>query len=82
MQTTHPDSRSGSLKKDISAWAAQANFFKLEIIETSRGDTDDKSGKVEFIAFYHDLNGINELHELSSFKKFQGKWFYVNGIVY
>ena len=82
VKTTHPEFRSGNLKKDISDWAEQVNFFKLEIISSSRGDIKDKSGKVEFIAFYHDRNGINKLHELSSFKKIKDKWLYLNGIIY
>ncbi len=81
-QTTHPEFRSANLKNEISDWANQVNFFKLEIASTSRGGMEDKSGKVEFIAFYHDRSGINKLHELSSFKKFKGKWFYLNGIIY
>lgn len=82
VKTTHPDTRRGKLKNDISTWAEQVNFFKLEIIGSVRGGSEDKSGKVEFIAFYRDSHGINKLHELSSFKKFKEKWYYLSGILY
>ena len=55
------------------------NWFRLEILAKSQqGD----QGWVEFNAWYHDPQGLEQvLHEKSVFQRSAGRWFYVGGEV-
>lgn len=54
---------------------------KLEIISVKKGGIKDDKGRVEFNAFYIESNKTFVMHEVSRFKKFGGKWFYVDGVI-
>jgi len=78
-ESLHPDHRTDFDEKTTREWAESSEWHKLEIVSTIEGGAEDKEGKVEFIAAYSD-KGINkEHHELSTFKKVDGKWYLVNG---
>ena len=57
-------------------------FTKLEIINTSQGDTDDETGTVEFIAKYtlDNHSEIHQHHENSYFIKQRHRWVYVDTV--
>ena len=77
--TTHPDKREKDLARELDKTIWNPAWRKLEIVSQSKGGKDDKTGKVEFIATYS-LNGEKcELHEKSRFRRFKGKWMYVDG---
>ena len=78
-RTTHPERRNSSLHGEISAWAAQVEFTGLKILAVYQGQTDDKRGKVEFIADYRHRQQAAQLHELSRFRRYQGEWVYFDG---
>ena len=77
--TTHKEKRSPSLLDDIQLWITQPNWLGLEIIKCSNGQSNDKVGKVEFIARYSLKGEEKQIHELSRFKRYQGKWCYLDG---
>jgi len=78
-ETTHPDTRSSDLRKQLEETIHAVNWKFLRIIETSKGGKDDKVGKVEFVADYF-LNGEpQELHERSRYKRYKGAWRYLDG---
>ena len=77
----HPDHRKDFDEKTTSAWAESSEWHKLEIVKTIAGGAEDKEGKVEFIATYTDKGIKRDHHELSTFKKEDGKWYLVNGEV-
>lgn len=56
--------------------AANTRWLQLEILKSS--ETSDE-GSVEFVATYHVDNEFFEMHELSSFIKEDGRWFYTTG---
>lgn len=71
MQTTFPSKRFEHDAADMQEWGEQNTWNKLEIVATP-----DKN-LVEFKAFYTDKKGKEQLHhELSTFKKQDGKWYY------
>ncbi len=58
-------------------------FTHLEILNTTKGDVNDETGTVEFIASYilkNDTENANILqhHENSYFIKHKNRWVYVN----
>jgi SEC-C motif-containing protein len=61
-------------------WATTSEWKKLEIIKTTQGSAEHSSGVVEFKAYYADQEGNDFCHhEVSDFKKEDGKWYYVDG---
>ncbi|PCJ63016.1 MAG: zinc chelation protein SecC [Planctomycetota bacterium] len=54
-------------------------WVSLEIINTKRGNVNDRTGYVEFKATFEIDGNKTTLHENSKFKKEQGRWYYVNG---
>ena len=79
LTSLHPESRSDYDEKSTRAWAESAEWHKFEILETSGGRAEDVEGQVEFAASYSE-NGIEkEHHEISSFKKEDGSWYFVSG---
>lgn len=77
--TTHPDQRQPDLKARIEATIHEVNWQFLTIVSSSKGTKDDKVGKVKFIADYFVGNESHQLHEHSRFKRFKGRWKYVDG---
>ena len=77
--TTHPDERHEKLTRDLGRNIWDFNWRKLEIVNQSKGSKDDKRGKVEFIATYSVAGETHQLHEHSRFRRFKGKWMYVDG---
>jgi SEC-C motif-containing protein len=82
VKTTHPKSRQGFNREAHQEWADTSEFFKLEIIKASQvGD----SGLVEFKAHSKKKGDakdeIDVHHEVSSFRRDKGTWFFLNGKV-
>jgi SEC-C motif-containing protein len=79
VKTTHPDKRTANLHQEISDWADQSKFYRLEIISTWQGLATDKTGKVEFIAHFRLQNKEQQLYEISRFKRHRKNWVYLDG---
>lgn len=79
VETTHPDTRTPTLTRELDDTINDVNWSKLTILNTSKGGKDDKVGKVEFAAEYYLENEPHELHELSRFRRYKGAWKYLDG---
>ncbi|MDB4657818.1 YchJ family metal-binding protein [Verrucomicrobiales bacterium] len=79
VETTHPDTREPQLKMELESIIHQANWSFLTILSTTRGEKEDKRGKVEFSAKYYVDGEQYELHENSRFKRYKGMWKYLDG---
>lgn len=78
--STHlEDSRDDVDREAAEAWAKNAEWLGLEIVEAVDGGADDDDGVVEFIAKYRAADAEHTHHERSTFKKVEGKWYYVDG---
>ncbi len=78
VDTTHPDTREKGLRKELAKTIHQVNWSFLTILGSSKGQKDDKTGKVEFVADYFVNGEPFELHELSRFKRHKGMWKYLD----
>lgn len=79
-QTTHLKTRSEHNLNDITSWAEENSWNKLEIISTEHGNVNDHQGIVEFKAYFTDTKGKAQVHhERSTFLKEEGQWFYLDG---
>lgn len=80
------DTLTGEAKRNFDEaaakkWADDSEWLGLKIVNTEAGGPSDEQGTVEFIARYK-LKGnetVIDHHELSSFRKEGGKWFFVAG---
>ena len=79
VDTTHPDTREPGLRKDLQKVVPQANWAGLKVLATSKGGREDKVGKVEFHARYFVQGEMQELHEVSRFRRYKGVWKYLDG---
>lgn len=79
---THHESTRGELDMEgVKSWALNSEWLGLEIRETDKGQEKDSEGKVEFKCKFN-YNGQEQTHhELSSFIKEKGEWFFVDGVL-
>jgi len=75
----HPDHRKGYDEKATRKWAQGSQWHKLEIIGTKGGSEGDTEGTVEFVATFTEGGARRKHHELASFKKEVGNWYFVTG---
>lgn len=80
LNSTYTSQRHLYTQKSLRDWAEKSQWLKLEIVSTIKGQKHDNSGLVEFKAYYHE-NGIAKIHhELSTFIKKDGYWYFESGI--
>ncbi len=77
---THHESTRSELDMDsVKNWATNSEWLGLEIRETEMGSEKDAEGKVEFKCKFI-FNGQEQTHhELSTFVKEKGQWYFVDG---
>lgn len=79
MKSHHISTRPVKEKEEIKNWAQSVKWMGLSIINTIKGQINDKEGMVEFKALYMDKGQLQAIHEKSLFRKEKGMWFYVSG---
>lgn len=66
-------------RKGVEEWSRNAEWDSLEIVATEKGGPDDEKGLVEFIAKYREKEEAKAHHELATFVKIKGSWFFDDG---
>ena len=74
--TTDPQTRDKIDEDANREWAERAQFQKLEILSSEEKST---KGLVEFKAYYNIDDEDYIHHELSTFRKQDGEWFFKSG---
>ena len=74
-RTWHPKFRPARVELEPTEWTG------LRIMRTSAGLEGDSEGVVEFVATWRDGAGEHAMHEVSSFERRAGRWFYTTGEV-
>jgi SEC-C motif domain protein len=71
-------------KAEALKWAESSEWLGLEIKSTKKGNSEDNTGTVEFIAHYKDKNSGTVLrhHETSLFNKQTGEWRFKEGQIH
>jgi SEC-C motif-containing protein len=78
-ESTHPDHRQDQSRKSIQKWAEQSEWLGFEILSVSGGAAADEEGRVEFVATYREKGTRKRHHELATFKKKDGDWYFYDG---
>ncbi len=75
----HPGHRASFDETGSRAWAERAEWHGLEILKTVKGGPDDQEGTVEFVASFTEGGARQQHHELSSFGRAGGAWYFMTG---
>ena len=68
-------------RKATEDWSKTSTWHGLKILRTEKGTENDDEGIVEFEATYTQ-KGIRDVHhETGAFKKIDGEWLYVEGMI-
>lgn len=76
--TWHPQTRSPSLKSDISGSFGATSWLGLTVYEATAGH-DENEAFVSFVARFEEQGEENAIIERSRFLKENGQWYYVDG---
>lgn len=77
--TYNPEELEQFDEEGITRWAKESEWKGLEIRQVQKGLASDSEGQVEFIAKYA-IGGVQQNHhEISEFKKIDGRWYFMDG---
>lgn len=91
VQTWHPSQRALNSAADIAAFASQAHFVQLQVIQSTLQTPEifkqpvepthgaSSVGYVEFVARFIQAEKLHQLHEISRFVQEHGRWYYLDG---
>lgn len=79
LNTHAPETRNQVDRKATEQWSKASEWQGLEIVKIEGGGPEDQTGKVEFIARYTRDGVTHAHHELSDFKRIDGRWYFVDG---
>ena len=75
-ETHHPETRSQFDERETAEWVRTTRWQRLDIVEAMHGRETDDEGRVEFVAHYVQHGEECVHHELSVFRKHEGRWYY------
>ena len=79
---THHESTKKELDMDgVKSWALNSEWLGLEIRDSNKGTEKDTEGTVEFKCKFKFNGSEQSHHELSTFTKEKGEWFFVDGVM-
>lgn len=81
VNTVHPETRKNHDSSAIRDWALNTDWEKLELISREMGGIPHNSGTVEFKAHFKQGGKSVAHHELSTFRKHEGEWYFYDGRV-
>ncbi|NYF10630.1 SEC-C motif-containing protein [Leifsonia sp. AK011] len=76
LRTWHPSTRPAELETD-----GDVRWYRLDIERRTAGGPFDTEGTVTFTAWFRSPEGAGSLHERSRFRREDGAWFYLDGVV-
>ena len=79
-ESTLPSKRSDHDEEGTRQWAQNSEWTGLEIIRADGDEEDEKRGTVEFIASFSEKGQARQHHELASFVKKDGVWYFEDGV--
>lgn len=75
----HPAHRSGYDEQSSRDWSKNSEWHSLEILKTTGGGPDDREGEVEFVVNFTRRGIAQKHHEVSTFAREEGAWYFVEG---
>ena len=78
-ETIHPEQKENHDHKATKKWSEGSKWHGLEIVNKEKGLEDDDEGIIEFKVKYTQNLETQTHHEMSVFKKAEGKWYFFDG---
>lgn len=78
-KTHHPSTLAELDKDGVRTWGMESKWLGLEVLSTDKGKDKDTEGTVEFRCKFILKDAEQVHHELSTFKKENGEWYFVDG---
>ncbi len=75
----HPEQRPEYDEVATRRWARQSEWLRLEVVSSEAGGPADERGSVEFVASYREKGAVHHHHEVSEFRKLDGRWYFTEG---
>ncbi|MBL8732708.1 MAG: YchJ family protein [Planctomycetes bacterium] len=75
-----PDGRQFVDKNATEQWSKRATWHRMEVLAVKDGGPDDTEGFVDFKAYYTIGGEDITHHEVASFRKEDGTWYFVDGV--
>lgn len=79
--TYDPELREDLNLEETRKWAETSEWLSLKIHETEKGGDGDDEGFVRFTVSYNQKGLHYDHNEKSYFKKIDGRWYFVEGVV-
>ncbi len=76
-----PSTRDEVDRSLIEQWSSKSTWLGFEAVDVQKGGKDDEEGSVEFIARYAVQGQEQAHHELATFTKIDGRWFFMDGLI-
>lgn len=80
VESQSADGRAFVDRKATEEWSKRAQWHRMEVLETKDGGEGDSEGFVDFKAYYTIGGEDVTHHEIASFRKEDGEWFFVDGL--
>lgn len=78
-ETTIPEEQEEFDLATAQAWSRESEWLGFELIKSEGGAADQDEAKIEFVASYKVKGKRENHHEISTFKKIDGEWFFADG---
>lgn len=75
-----PDGRQFVDRNATETWSKRATWHRLEVLAAQDGGPEDAEGFVEFKAYYTLAGEDITHHEVASFRREDGVWYFVDGV--
>ena len=80
VESQSPDGLQFVDRKATEDWSKRATWHRMEVLDTQQGGPDDTEGFVDFKAYYTIGGEDVTHHEVASFRKEDGRWYFVDGV--
>jgi SEC-C motif-containing protein len=80
VESQSPDGRQFVDRDATEQWSSRATWHRMEVVDVQGGTADDTEGFVDFKAYYTIAGEDITHHEVASFRKEDGTWYFVDGV--
>ncbi|MFK7740657.1 MAG: YchJ family protein [Planctomycetota bacterium] len=80
IESQSPDGRAHVDRNATEQWSKRAEWHRMEVVQLEKGGKDDTEGFVDFKAYYTLAGEEITHHEVASFRKEDGRWYFVDGV--
>ena len=77
--TQDPSNRNDFDRNAVSEWSRRSEWVGFDLLQVEAGGEGDEEGKIEFVARYRIKGDEQAHHEVATFRRVDGRWYFVDG---